>query len=185
MLSRTLMMEATKNCDSHFDGSFFLAVLSTRIYCIPSCKAKMPLEKNVKFFETKEQAVTEGFRGCKRCRSEFFPNNEPEWLNPLIDEMQNGFAKKLTSKDFEIFTGVDITTIRRYFKIYKRTSPSSYHRTMRLRYARKLIKKGIDIATVPYLCGFDSLSGFRDAFVREFRVLPGEYNDNQTARIQH
>src|SRR5215831_11215247 len=54
--------------DPGFDGAFVFGVLTTGIFCRPSCPAKRPLRKNVRFFTTPRAAEREGFRACKRCR---------------------------------------------------------------------------------------------------------------------
>src|SRR5277367_4787380 len=54
--------------DRRADGTFVLAVRSTRIYCRPSCPARRPLRRNVIFFRTQQEAETQGFRACLRCR---------------------------------------------------------------------------------------------------------------------
>src|SRR6266478_2556675 len=59
---------ATLARDSRADGSFVLAVRSTRIYCRPSCPARRPLRRNVTFFRTREEAEKQGYRPCLRCR---------------------------------------------------------------------------------------------------------------------
>jgi AraC-like DNA-binding protein len=50
-----------------------------------------------------------------------------------------------------------------------------YHRKLRLKYSKELIDEGVEHAVVPYKAGFESLSGFREAFEKEFGILPGEY----------
>src|SRR5437899_5305958 len=59
---------ATRARDRRADGTFVLAVRSTRIYCRPSCPARRPLRRNVIFFRTREEAEQQGYRPCLRCR---------------------------------------------------------------------------------------------------------------------
>ena len=80
-LSYDEMVRAMLTDDVRYDGKFYVCVKSTRIYCLPSCKAKQPMLKNVVFFPTRETATAAGFRGCKRCRAEFFPDVAPRWLD--------------------------------------------------------------------------------------------------------
>ena len=77
------MLEAFLNSDASYNGKFYVAVKSTKIYCLPSCTAKQPLEKNILFFDTRDQAILAGFRGCLRCKSEFYPDIRPAWLIKL------------------------------------------------------------------------------------------------------
>ncbi|MFT9494790.1 Ada metal-binding domain-containing protein [Anaerosolibacter sp.] len=68
---------AVMNNNEHYDGLFFYAVKTTKIFCRPSCKAKVPLRKNTLFFSSADEALKEGFRPCKMCR--------PDINNPVFD----------------------------------------------------------------------------------------------------
>src|SRR6202040_1519715 len=65
---------AVKLRDARFDGRFFTAVKTTRVYCRPICPARTPLTKNVVFFPTAAAAQEAGFRPCLRCRPETAPD---------------------------------------------------------------------------------------------------------------
>jgi methylphosphotriester-DNA--protein-cysteine methyltransferase len=54
--------------DKKYDGKFYTAVKTTGIFCLPSCPARKPLEKNVIFYNTKDEAIENGFRACKVCK---------------------------------------------------------------------------------------------------------------------
>ncbi len=69
-LSWATMLAAMMKSDSRFDGKFFTGVKTTKIYCLPSCKVRKPLERNVLFFMTREEAKEAGFRPCKKCQPE-------------------------------------------------------------------------------------------------------------------
>jgi AraC family transcriptional regulator, regulatory protein of adaptative response / DNA-3-methyladenine glycosylase II len=63
--------------DARFDGLFFVAVTSTRIYCRPICTVKPPKEINCRFYKSPQEAEQAGFRPCLRCRPELAPGNAP------------------------------------------------------------------------------------------------------------
>jgi AraC family transcriptional regulator of adaptative response / DNA-3-methyladenine glycosylase II len=65
--------------DARFDGKFFVAVLTTGIYCRPICRAPTAKEKNVRYFASAAEAAEAGFRPCLRCRPECAPGT-PAWL---------------------------------------------------------------------------------------------------------
>ena len=54
--------------DKSYDGKFYTAVKTTGIFCFPSCRARKPLQKNVIFYDTKNEAIENGFRACKICK---------------------------------------------------------------------------------------------------------------------
>ena len=64
--------------DERFDGVFFTAVLTTGIYCRPSCPATTPRRENVRFLPSAAAAQAAGFRACRRCRPDAVPGS-PEW----------------------------------------------------------------------------------------------------------
>ncbi len=163
--------------DSAYDGRFWVGVISTGIYCLPSCPAKTPLVKNVVFFGTREEAVEAGLRACKRCRPDEYPHIRPEWWDDVLDLIQNELAAKLSEEHLSRAAQVDISTIRRYFKQHLKTTPVAFHRKLRLEHARRLIQSGADYLTAAFECGFESSSGFRDAFVREFGETPGSVHE--------
>src|ERR1700737_583866 len=69
---------AVQSKDARFDGWFVTAVLTTKIYCRPSCPVRPPFARNVRFLPTAAAAQREGFRACKRCRPDASPGS-PEW----------------------------------------------------------------------------------------------------------
>lgn len=169
------MVSAMTESDSSYDGKFYVGVLSTGIYCLPSCGAKIPLLKNVKFFGSREEAIVYGLRGCKRCRSEKFPDVMPEWVQIILKYMKENYKEKLNQSKLMEITGVDISTIRRYFKTYHNSNPLAFHRKLRLNYAMQLIKEGRNYLDAAYESGWESSSGFRQAFKQQFGQPPGRF----------
>src|SRR5947209_8409504 len=71
--------------DASFDGKFLTGVLTTGIYCLPSCPARRPKRENVRFFKTPEDAVRHGLRPCRRCHPDWFYRGE-EWGENLYEQ---------------------------------------------------------------------------------------------------
>ncbi|HVS02188.1 MAG TPA: Ada metal-binding domain-containing protein, partial [Thermoanaerobaculia bacterium] len=71
-LSRRFMIERARARDAAWDGRFYTGVLSTGIFCLPSCPARPPREDNVRFFPSVDEARRAGLRPCLRCRPEDF-----------------------------------------------------------------------------------------------------------------
>ena len=165
-----------QECDSSYDGNYYIGVLTTSIYCLPSCKAKLPKIENVRFFDSREEAIAFGLRGCKRCKSEKFPDVLPSWLNSVVLFMKDNRDKKLNETRLIQLTGADISTVRRYFKDHVGMTPLAFHRKLRLGYARELLQSGQDQFTAGLEIGYESSSGFRDAFIKEFGVIPSNNN---------
>src|ERR671912_2844277 len=77
-LDRRVCDRARRSRDPRFDGKFFIAVTTTRIYCRPICPARSPKDENIRYYATATAAQTAGFRPCLRCRPEASPGT-PAW----------------------------------------------------------------------------------------------------------
>jgi methylphosphotriester-DNA--protein-cysteine methyltransferase len=183
-LSFDEMVVAMRGNDARYDGRFFVCVRSTGIFCLPSCKAKTPKLDHVVFVPDRDDARRMGFRGCKRCRAEFYPDTEPPWLLSVLEHFQRQPGMKIREQELARHAGVDISTIRRYFRIYLNTTPMAYHRKLRITRARELMEAGTDVVSAAYESGFESPSGFRDAFIREYGYPPGRVYATQQNRLQ-
>jgi AraC family transcriptional regulator of adaptative response/methylated-DNA-[protein]-cysteine methyltransferase len=167
------MLKAMMSRDRSFDGKFYVGVLSTGIYCLPSCKAKKPKPENVRYFANREEAVAAGLRGCKRCKSDTFPDVLPEWVKQLIGHLRDNRTERITEHDLVEMAGVNISTVRRYFKAHLGMTPLTFNRYQRLVHAREMLQRGENYLSAAYACGYESSSGFREAFARQFGHTPG------------
>ena len=173
------MYTIAKTNNKNYNGKFFLAVKTTRIFCIPSCKAKIPLLKNVEFFETKNEAIQAGYRGCKRCHSAKWPFAEPDWIQEIISYMKRNLDRKVTEKELADLANVDPTTLRRYFKKSQNVSLMDYFRTLRLENSKELLSEKT-VTEVAQLTGFNSVKGFSNAFEKKFGIKPSQVVKNKT-----
>ncbi len=75
MLSKQEKYNIIVSKDKQYNGQFYTAVKTTGIFCLPSCPAKKPFQKNVIFYDTKNEAISNGFRACKVCKPDKFIGN--------------------------------------------------------------------------------------------------------------
>ena len=168
------MLNAMIKRDQTFDGKFYVGVLSTGIYCLPSCKAKNPKPENVRFYPTREEAVAAGLRGCKRCWSDRYPDVLPDWVKRLINYLRENRTARINENDLVDVAGVNISTIRRHFKAHLGMTPLAFNRYQRLLYAREMLADGENYLSDAFACGYESSSGFRAAFAKQFGRPPGQ-----------
>jgi AraC family transcriptional regulator of adaptative response/methylated-DNA-[protein]-cysteine methyltransferase len=167
------MERAYKTRDESYDGIFFLAVRSTGIFCRPSCPARKPYPRNVQYYASAREAIFAGFRPCKRCQPMTANGASPKWIAGLLAQVERDPSGRY-SDAFVRSVGVDPARARRYFhKAYGMTF-QAYCRGRRLGKALEQIRLGVDLDDVALGHGYDSHSGFRDAFVRTFGNSPGK-----------
>jgi AraC family transcriptional regulator of adaptative response/methylated-DNA-[protein]-cysteine methyltransferase len=167
------MKKAVYKKDSAYDGIFFAAVKTTNIFCRPSCPARKPLEKNIEFFSSPKDALFAGYRPCKRCKPLNLNGEQPLWVNKLFDLADRSPQKRI--RDYDIRkSGVEPSRARRYFlKNYGMTF-HAYCRSRRLGEALSKIREGEKIDDVVFTNGYESHSGFREAFTKLFGTPPGK-----------
>jgi AraC family transcriptional regulator of adaptative response/methylated-DNA-[protein]-cysteine methyltransferase len=166
------MYRALCERDASYEGVFFAAIRTTGIFCRPSCTARKPLAENVEYFATTQQALLAGYRPCRRCRP-LEPNGElPDWLRPLLDEIDADPSRRWKDADLRA-RRLDPGRVRRWFQANHGMTFHAYQRARRLGLAQGRIKQGDDLTRAAYDHGYESLSGFRDAFARTFDGTPG------------
>ncbi|MGA9119809.1 MAG: trifunctional transcriptional activator/DNA repair protein Ada/methylated-DNA--[protein]-cysteine S-methyltransferase [Bacteroidota bacterium] len=169
----TEMRNAYVRRDSSYDGVFVLGVRSTGIFCRPSCGARKPKPENVEFFATPREALFSGYRPCKRCKPMTAVGHAPPWVEQLLAAVDNDPTRRI--RDSEIRSlGIDPSRARRYFQKTFGMTFQSYCRGRRLGRALQEIRKGVRLDEVALGHGFESHSGFREAFGRAFGTPPGK-----------
>ena len=171
-----LCEQARKTRDARFDGLFFVAVPSTRIYCRPVCPA-MPAKK-VLYYRHAAAAEAAGFRPCLRCRPELSPD-DGSWRRgdaavaralKLIDD---GVLAEHPLTELAQRVGLGERQLRRLFVDRIGVAPIGVHGTRRLLFAKQLLTETtLPITEVALASGFGSLRRFNDAFRTAYRMAP-------------
>jgi AraC family transcriptional regulator, regulatory protein of adaptative response / methylated-DNA-[protein]-cysteine methyltransferase len=169
--------------DSQFDGVFFTAVRTTGIFCRPSCPARKPLPENIEFFAAARDALFAGYRPCQRCRPLSLPGEPPGWVKGLLDEVDRDPSRRWKEQDLREM-GVDPQRARRWFTGHYGMTFHAYHRARRLGAAFSSLRNGQDLTDTAYDSGFESLSGFRDAFSKEFEIPPGRARSKNQVMVR-
>jgi AraC family transcriptional regulator of adaptative response/methylated-DNA-[protein]-cysteine methyltransferase len=165
------MYRALINRDSTFEGIFFVAVRSTGIFCRPTCTAKKPARENVDFFANPNEALDGGYRPCLRCNPMDPDKRPPKLIERLRAEVERAPDGRLTDKELAAMS-IDPSTARRQFKRHYGMTFQAYHRARRIGLALRQVQKGGRVDEARNGSGFESESGFRDAFARIFGQSP-------------
>ncbi|MCZ6651734.1 MAG: methylated-DNA--[protein]-cysteine S-methyltransferase [Planctomycetota bacterium] len=158
--------------DASYDGVFFPAVRTTGIFCRPSCPARKPKPQNVEYFQTHCDALGAGYRPCKRCRPMDANGRPPQWVQRLLTEVDSAPAARICDADLRSMS-IEPTRARRFFNEHYGMTFQKYCRARRLGEALRQVQRGADLSGVALDHGYDSTSGFRDAFSRTFGRTPG------------
>jgi len=170
----TVIRRATARRDVDFDGVFYTAVRTTGIFCRPSCPAR-PLPQNCEYFATAGEALRAGYRPCKRCRPLLATGAIPDWVAGLLDAVEADLARRVPDKAMRGL-GADPVAARRYFLKHFGMTFQAYCRGRRLGEALRKLKRGDTLDTIALDHGYESLSGFRDAFSKAFGKPPRQAN---------
>lgn len=191
---------AIKARDARYDGRFFTGVHSTQIYCRPTCPAKPPLLKNIRFYRTAAEAEEKGLRPCKRCRPEAATHSSAglgtqSTVSRAFRLIQGGYLHP-SSGDSKIETlasalGVGERQLRNLFSKHLGTSPLAIELNQRLNLAHTLLlhptpsrySSRLSITDIAFQSGFSSIRRFNDAFKRRYGMNPSQLRQLQKKKI--
>ncbi|MCA9024796.1 MAG: methylated-DNA--[protein]-cysteine S-methyltransferase [Planctomycetaceae bacterium] len=175
------MQRAYLELDASYNGVFFLAVKTTGIFCRPTCPARKPLPRNVEYFATAEEAMAAGFRACKRCRPLEW-DDEPAWATALLNDIRRDPTSRITDHDL-CERGIDPATVRRHFQRRYGMTFHAFARAQRLTGALEQLNGAGTLDDAVFESGYDSHSGFREAFVQMFGETPGRSRNGHFVRL--
>ncbi|MEW2135135.1 AlkA N-terminal domain-containing protein [Streptomyces sp. NPDC005409] len=173
-------VRAVQSKDARFDGWFFTAVLTTRIYCRPSCPAVPPKVENMTFLPSAAACQQAGFRACKRCRPDTSPGS-PEW-NARADAVaramrliQDGVVDREGVPGLASRLGYSTRQVERQLNAELGAGPLALARAQRAQTARLLIETSeLPMGDLAFASGFSSIRTFNDTVREVFALSPSE-----------
>ncbi len=171
------MYQAVIANDASYDGVFFYAVKSTGIYCKPSCKSRIPKAENVSFYQSFEDAQQDGYRPCKRCRSDLVEYRPMKEIALQLKVQMDALFQKQGIVQIE--TGAFGLSSKRIVEIFKGEygiTPNEYMSNLRYEEAiRRLQNSNDKIVDIAYAIGFSSISAFYAFFKKRASMSPATY----------
>lgn len=172
--------KARMSRDSRFDGRFYVAVKSTRIFCRPICPANLPKEENVEYFTDKTQALRAGYRPCLRCRPDSAPNSWA-WkgvettFQRAITMIDNGELHQHSVSELAERVGISERYLRMLFEQYLGMPPKQYAQYQQLMFAKQLLhSSSMSVTEIGFAAGFNSTRRFNDAFKKALKLTPSQ-----------
>lgn len=168
--------QAIVNRDAHADGEFYYSVRTTGVYCLPSCKSRLPKRQNIRFHRTCQEAEAAGFRPCKRCR-------------PDIDRPEAAHAHRIAAacraiessesapslKRLAAQAGLSPFHFHRLFKAQTGVTPRAYAAAQRNRRVQQALQRGARVTEAIGAAGFGSTSRFYEKSNGILGMTPTEF----------
>ncbi|WP_318200516.1 DNA-3-methyladenine glycosylase 2 family protein [Streptomyces sp. SCL15-4] len=179
-LDREHCVRAVRSKDARFDGWFFTAVLTTGIYCRPSCPVVPPKPENMTFYPSAAACQQAGFRACKRCRPDTSPGS-PEWNRraDLVARAMRLIADGVVDRDgvpgLAARLGYSTRQVERQLLAELGAGPLALARAQRAQTARLLVETtALPMAQIAFAAGFSSVRAFNDTVREIFALSPSE-----------
>ncbi|MDQ0993905.1 AlkA N-terminal domain-containing protein [Streptomyces sp. V3I7] len=179
-LDRERCLRAVRSKDARFDGWFYTAVLTTRIYCRPSCPVVPPKAENMTFQPSAAACQQAGFRACKRCRPDTSPGS-PEWNQraDLVARAMRLIADGVVDRDgvpgLAGRLGYSTRQVERQLLAELGAGPLALARAQRAQTARILVETTpLPMAEIAFAAGFSSIRTFNDTLREVFALSPSE-----------
>ena len=179
-LDSGICYRALRARDARFDGRFFVAVSSTRIYCRPICTVKPPKRENCRFFASAAAAESGGYRPCLRCRPELAPGNASVDATTRLAQAAATMLEDRAHDEEGLEAvasrlGVTDRHLRRAFGAEFGVSPVEFAQTQRLLLAKRLLTDtALPVTEVAFASGFGSVRRFNALFRQRYRLKPGQ-----------
>jgi AraC family transcriptional regulator of adaptative response/methylated-DNA-[protein]-cysteine methyltransferase len=177
MLNQEECWDAVQRRDASQDGRFFVGVLTTGVFCRPSCTARHALRKNVRFYAMPADAARDGLRPCLRCH----PLNEPgddegsEKIRNLCRHIQLHCDEPLSLDDLAGLVQWSASHLQRRFLAAVGVSPKQYAEACRMRKLKRGLRTSKDVTEAIYDAGYGSSSRVYERTGKELGMTPKQY----------
>jgi AraC family transcriptional regulator, regulatory protein of adaptative response / DNA-3-methyladenine glycosylase II len=187
MLDTERCYRAVRSRDRRFDGMFYTAVTTTRIYCRPSCPAVTPKQSNVEFYVTAAAAQTAGFRACRRCLPDATPGS-PEWdvradvVGRAMRLINDGVVEREGVEGLAARLGYTSRHLGRVLGQEVGAGPLALARARRAQTARVLVETTpMSLAEIAFASGFSSVRQFNDTVREVYAATPSQLRNGRRA----
>jgi AraC family transcriptional regulator of adaptative response/methylated-DNA-[protein]-cysteine methyltransferase len=174
LLAESEMRAALAERDKAYDGRFYYGVVTTGVFCRPSCGARPARPENIRFFPDVKAALLAGFRPCKRCQ----PVDTPADLARLVEtarHIEANAEEKLTLAALAQRVGVSPSRLQRTFSEAFGVSPKAYQDLIRARRLKTALKGGDDVTAAIFAAGYGSMSRVYGRAARNLGMTPTSY----------
>jgi AraC family transcriptional regulator, regulatory protein of adaptative response / methylated-DNA-[protein]-cysteine methyltransferase len=177
-LNRDQCWDAVERRDRSVDGNFFFGVVTTGVYCRPSCPSRRPLRENVRFYGTPEEAERDGLRPCLRCRPrEAFSALGDATMLELCRFIESHLEDRMDLATPAAHAGLSRFHLQRRFRAVVGLTPRQYAEACRLRKLRDGLRQAGGVTEAVYDAGFGSSSRVYERADTRLGMTPGQYRE--------
>lgn len=162
--------------DSSYDDRFYYGVKTTRIFCRPSCKSRVPNRENVRIFQDAEQALAEKYQPCKRCKPDGLRMPDKEWVQQITEWIDQHYNESLTLQRLADMCHGSPYHLQRTFKRVKGFTPVEYIQQVRISEAmHSLTTSNQPVTEIGIAVGLANTPYFITLFKKKTGFTPAEY----------
>ncbi len=179
-MNKEIFWQAMTNNDVRFNGVFYVGVRTTKIYCKPTCPARLPKRENIEFIRSWQEAEERGFRACLRCQPRL-----AEVVNPQIETVIRACQILETEEDVSLESlseklKLSPSYLQRTFKEIIGLSPKKYVENRRLEKFKTELRSGNDVVTAIYESGYGSSRALYENVSQKLGMTPAIYQKGGT-----
>lgn len=168
--------------DRRYDGAFVTGVHSTGIFCRPSCPARLPLRRNVRFYRNAHEATTTGLRPCKRCSPDAQSAEEACVLAAIAAIRERG---AMTLDQLSELTGYTAPHFQRLFKRSVGLSPAAFARALREERVKEALGRGLGVTEALSAAGYAGPEQFYSETKGRLGMNPSDWSRGGAGRVVH
>lgn len=172
--SEQVMHTAVCERDAAFDGQFLYAVITTGVFCQPSCPSRTPRVENLRFYATPGEAIAAGFRPCKRC-SPIDLSQNIEAIVRASRYIEAHSDERLTLAHLADHVDLSPSHLQKRFKQVFGITPKAFQDALRMRTFKQSLKDGESVTDAIYTAGFGSASRVYGEASRDLGMTPSHY----------
>ncbi|NQX69468.1 methylphosphotriester-DNA--protein-cysteine methyltransferase family protein [Paenibacillus alba] len=165
--------------DAAYDGTFYYAVMTTGIFCRPSCKSRAPKRENVRIFIDRQGAMAENYRPCKRCRPDGIRLPDEEWVMLMKAHIEERYAEPLTLTILADQFYASVYHLQRTFKRVLGVTPLMYLQQVRIEAAKRLLHETDQaVNAIGVQVGMPNAAHFATLFQKKTGLTPTEFRQS-------
>ncbi len=178
MLTTGQRWKAVESRDARQDGKFFYGVVTTGVYCKPSCGSRRPLRKNVRFYDNAELAAKDGLRPCKRCHPDLASPYDAtaKAVRTACRYLKSHPAEPPSLGELAAHVSMSPAYFHRSFKRLVGVTPKEYADKLRMDDLKRGLKQGGAVTGNVYASGFGSSSRVYERSNTQLGMTPAQYS---------